>query len=439
MFRRSFIRSSAWGVLGIRFLLNQISPSDHRKFIISHVGCGRATGYAEANKIVSWNGKTHFSWLDSDKGRFIVRIRTYDHTSMQLSPTFDVGEAHDNHGGPALTIDSEGYLHVVYFPHHHPMRYRKSLRTNDASAWSDVEYFGERTTYPTLVCGKDGTLFCSLRRSFREDLWQLELWKKPPGKTWQGPQVLVKSQYLGYTHFQESLAWGPNHHTLHLACRVHEKTDESGYGKIQTVAYMRSPDFGTTWLRADGSEVMVPAASSELDVLADGGAEVGINLRIGGLAIDDRGSPSILYSWHDGEMGKSFLSRWSGKNWKRIDLHRFLPRPYQEWFMLMPGGLTYLPDGRLKIVAQIQRSGKSRSTWGEPSTEIVQLLSDNACRTFDVSMLTAEDANVPHWLPSLERPTGFNKVGKVPAVMYTAGGAGSNNSDILQNKVFGIF
>ena len=89
------------------------------------------------------------AWLDSPTEGFRVRVRTLDRTTGQWSPTYTIGHAHDNHGGPALTIDGDGFLHVVYFPHHHAMRYRKSKRPGDASEWEPEILFGETNTSRT--------------------------------------------------------------------------------------------------------------------------------------------------------------------------------------------------------------------------------------------------------------------------------------------------
>ena len=97
-----------------------------------------------------------------------MRVRTLDRRTGDWSPTATVGEAYDNHGGPALTIDSSGFLHIVYYPHHHAMRYRKSKRPNDASEWGEEVLIGEGLTYPTFVCGQDDTLYLSGRRRFRD-------------------------------------------------------------------------------------------------------------------------------------------------------------------------------------------------------------------------------------------------------------------------------
>ena len=58
-------------------------------------------------------------------------------------------------------------------------------RPGDATEWEDEVHFGERLTYPTLVCGADNTLGLSARRSFADRPWEVELWERPPGARWQ--------------------------------------------------------------------------------------------------------------------------------------------------------------------------------------------------------------------------------------------------------------
>ena len=121
--------------------------------LLSENGCGRATAYSDANKIITLEDKTHVSWLDSIAEGFRVRVRTLDRKTNQWSPTYTVGEAYDNHGGPALTVDSLGYLHIVYYPHHHPFRYRRSVRPNDVSEWGDEIQFAMYLSHDGLRFG----------------------------------------------------------------------------------------------------------------------------------------------------------------------------------------------------------------------------------------------------------------------------------------------
>lgn len=406
------------------------------RFLLSNHGCGRATGYAEANKIVTHDGQTHVAWLDSPAEGFRVRVRTLDRGTGQLSPTYSIGEAHDNHGGPALTIDGEGFLHVVYFPHHDAMRYRKSKRPGDASEWEPEVAFGERLTYPTLVCGKDNTLYLTARRSFRGRPWQVELWKRPADGQWQRGLAILASRHTGYAHFQESLAWGPDHRTLHLCCRFHEKTDGQGYGRLQTVAYLSSSDAGESWQRSDGAKVSLPATAESAEALETGGVDRDIITRAGALAVSPDGWPQLVYSVEHNGRSRLLVARPMGDGrWRRTDLTQFLPSSWSAWNLMAPAGVTFTAAGEMIVTAQIQRPLSGESAWGNRTNEVLAFRSRDDGAHFSCSLVSVLNEQRSHWLPNIERPTGHNVVGESPAVIYTGGGPGTKNTELLSNDV----
>lgn len=443
MKRRSFINSTVLGVASIGFqqhrscsnLAAKESPS---LYLLSSEGCGRATGYAEANKIISWGRKTHVHWLDSPDEGFRVMIKTYDHQNKSWSPSYVVGEGYDNHGGAALAVDSQGHLHMVYYPHHHEMRYRKSSRPNDASEWEEEIHFGERCTYPTLVCGKDDTLYFTCRRSYKDKKWQLEFWSKAPNKNWEGPIPIVESQHLAYAHFQESLTWSADHSTLHLLCRIHEKTDDNGYGRIQTVGYMKSQDFGKSWMDAKANPLILPVSSSSIDQIDKGGLDFDRILRVGSLAVSDQGRVFLVYSLQETD-GSSFLVSIDQEGNKTTQvLNSFLPTEYKDWHLVMPGNICFNKKGELFIVAQIQNVGTNNihKTWGHASNEVVLLHSKDQGQTFSFQLISAFNPDLPNWLPSIERPTGHNQIENQPFILFTSGNKGNNNLEKLSNEVY---
>jgi hypothetical protein len=404
--------------------------------LLSTQGCGRATGYAEANRIITLNGKTHVAWLDSPTEGFRVRIATLDRKSGQWSPTYTVGEAKDNHGGPALTIDSEGHLHITYFTHHDPFRYRRSKRQNDASEWEDEVQFGERLTYPTMICGPDDTLYFSARRSFGDRPWIVELWEKKPGRDWNLVGPILSSRHNGYAHFQESLAWGPDHRTVHLCCRFHEKSDKNSYGRLQTVAYMKSHDLGRTWRRSDGSRIKGPITPDNIEVLEKGGEDFKRGLRAGCLAVSPTGQPHLIYSVDAKLRGESWLARPDGTGrWKRTRLNDHLPAEWKAFNLIMAGGLAIDRAGRLHGAAQLQTGERKEKIWGDPTNEIVAFTVDGDDR-IQFRAVSEFDAGTSHWLPSIERPTGHNEVAPRPGILFTAGPAGKKNTDLLNNRVY---
>ena len=403
---------------------------------ISNQGCGRATGYAEANKMVTLGEKTHVTWLDSDPEGFWVRIKTFNRKNQSWSPTYTVGKAHDNHGGPALSCDALGYLHIIYYPHHHPMRYRKSLHVNDASLWGPVEEFGEKTTYPTMICGPDNTLYCTFRRQHREKPWEVEMWYRKPKRKWEFLNRILIARYPGYAHFQESLALSRPDQSLHLCCRIHEKSDQEAYGRIQSIAYLRSNDFGKTWRQLDDSPVELPASAGDLNPIATGGFDQGRILRVGGMGLSQQGKPYLIYSIQAEGSGKSYLTFPTKENtWIRKDLTDVLPEKWKDWSMIMPGNLAFNNRNQMWITAQIQQTSPE-STWGHPSNEVVLIRSDDLGRSFSINLISKQNPEISNWLPSIERNTGHHAIPGTPGLMFTAGPPGAGNSDLIHNQVF---
>ena len=402
---------------------------DKNVVLLSEHGCGRATAYADANKIITLQDKTHVAWLDSIAEGFRVRIRTLDRKTNQWSPTYTVGEAYDNHGGPALTVDSLGYLHIVYYPHHHPFRYRRSVRPNDASEWGDEVQFGERCTYPTMVCGSDDTLYLTGRENRGDQPWYVNLYIKPPNAPWGEPIPLFQDDKGGYVRFQQALLWGQDHRTLHLTLWIFDEN------RAYTVGYLRSPDSGRTWERADGTPVLLPATRETVTLIDTKHRD----LRFGSIAVDGESTPYVLYStcpsfalpsqawvvWLDG----------AGK-WCRRSLTDELPKEWKGWSLAMDGAIHIAPDGRIFIVLALMKPEiVSEGNWGHKSAEIVGMQASDIRGKFSVELLSNPDMTVPHWLPNLERPTGHNRV-DVPGVMYTAGVTGEGCDDILSNAVY---
>jgi len=406
-------------------------------FALSQVGCGRATAYAESNKIVTLGNKTHVAWLDSEKGRFVVRVRTLHRDTHSWSPAFTVGQAHDNHGGPALAADSAGHLHIVYGPHHHPFRYRRSARANDASQWTQEQRFGTRCTYPALVCQPDDTLLLACRESTAKR-WVLNLYRKPADGQWQGPRTLLHGGApSGYTRWQTALALGPDGAlgTLHMGFMLYE-SGLKGLG--YAVGYLRSGDGGKTWRRSDGTKVALPATPATIDLVAGARSPASpANFRPGNIAVDPKGSPWLIYCRMDRRPFRTWLARPTGKGqWQETPLLPAIQRKWPKRGVKTPGDLAFDRDGVLYVVVTTVPADVTDKTaqWGHPSAEVALLVSKDQARTFRAFGISPHDAATPNWLPNLERPTRHVPIG-APSLIYTHGHRGEKNTDILSNDV----
>ena len=438
MERRDFLTALAAGA-AVPFNSLADDRTEPKRFLISKQGCGRATAYYFSTKVLTVGNKTHVSWLDSvpDKG-FRVRVRSLDRDLGDWSPVYTVGEARDNHGGPALTVDREGFLHMVYYPHHNPFRYRKSRRPNDASEWGEEIEFGNNLTYPTLVCGSDDTLYLTCREyRGRQTPWRLVLWTKKPGANWSGPQPLAVCRFTGYAAFSESLCFGPEHQVLHLCCRFHEKSDAEAYGRIQSVAYMRSEDFGKSWKRSDGTTLELPVTADKADALVRGGLDQNRVLDVGAIAVDGQGHPHVVYGVREGSKAETTLAiHRGGSGWSRTSLSMFLPEKLNRYAVAAPSGVVVTPKGRIVVTAHLQQAKDARDAWGHPSNEVVQFISQDRGQTFRFRQVSQPDPMRSHWLTNLERSSGHNQISERPGLIYTAGPAGAGLTDILANEVW---
>ncbi|NJL70295.1 MAG: hypothetical protein HC888_01195 [Candidatus Competibacteraceae bacterium] len=411
---------------------------------LSNNGSGRATGYEETNKIVSFGDKTHVSWLDSDAEGFQVRIRTLDRSTGEWSPTYTVGPAYDNHGGPALVVDSEGYLHITYGPHgpiQVPMRYRRSLLPNDASAWTKEEQFAHASTYPTMVCAPDDTLILTVRQSHRSKPWTVDVWTRPKNGSWTGPREILRSEVNGYSHFHESLAWSPDRSRLHLTYRQNhgDSPRDSFY-----VGYLYSPDLGKTWKRADGSTAPLPARWTETTEIATdnpAGPTPG-NIHCGSLAVAPDGTLFAVVIRIDRDTTASHvdLMRLNAKTpaWTSRSLLPFVPkRTDGTTGHLRVGGFAINVKGEMFLILnQGNRTSTGAISYGDPSTEVFLLRSIDGGVTFSNTQISPTDPTTPNWHGTVEKDTGWNPLAGEPPLIYTAGVRGANNTSIVSNKVW---
>ncbi|MHC4072168.1 MAG: BNR-4 repeat-containing protein [Planctomycetota bacterium] len=404
-------------------------------FILSEHGCGRATAYSEFNKIVTIGRKIHVAWLDSENGQFLVRIRTFDKNTASWSPTFTVGQAYDNHGGPSLTSDSSGFLHIIYYPHHHPFRYRRSIRPNDASEWTEEIQFGKTCTYSSLICIPDGTLVLACRESTKQR-WLLNLYEKPVGDVWQGPRTILHGQApSGYTRWQAALALGRDRTMIHMSFMLYEQAIEKvGYA----VGYLRSTDLGRSWQRSNGKLVTLPATPKTIEIVAGTATVDGpTNFRPGNIAIDLQGVPWLIYCRMDRQPFETWIARPDSKmEWQEISLLPAIQKKWPERAVKTPGNIVFGRDGSIYVAVTTVDSSIEDETalWGHPSTEVVLLVSIDQGHTFSVFQISRPDSSVPNWLPNLERPIGHQPI-DVPSLIYTHGHRGKTNKQIMSNEV----
>ena len=411
-------------------------PIGFHEVMISAKGSTRGTAYIENNKIIMACGRLHVAWLVAGRGgKEGVRIRTLDLQRGQWSAAVTLGEADDNHGGPALTRDENGYLHVLFGPHSNPLSYCRSVRPDDASQWTTVEHFGVRCTYPSMVCDSGNTLHMVCRDSSTPG-WTLMYYYRKEGGSWSDGRPLVEpTDKDGKYRCYRGTLFLDRKGVLHLGFMLFGGQAFKDAQAKGLAGYLRSEDAGRTWTHFDGTVVE--------DLPTDTGFEripVRDNcIRTSNLVVDSNGIPCIVtvstgFRGYQAKWGEAILWKRGTDGWQASPLNPFIEEVY-------PGhraswdepSLSVSDDGQLFVALTVVDSrlvdpedarisglhcGRPKSIFGNASSRIALLVSADGGRTFAARRVGRDVTGVPSWLPSLERFTGHNKIG-IPHLLYT--------------------
>ena len=315
--------------------------------------------------------------------------------------------------GSAITMDSEGHLHVVFGPHHGPFQYSRSTRPFDITEWEPIQYFGINGTYPSLIIDANDQLHCAYRGG--PEPRRLMYQQKPKNNDWTEPIELVHPGVdTGYTQYGNSLMIAPDG-IIHLGFHIYDRVAPAA-GKA--IGYLCSKDGGKNWQNASGEPIPLPATPSSPCFIEQGQE---LDMRCGNLAIDPEGHP-WLTAFHNEKKPRS-VTLWhhDGKKWIGQDLLEVVRSKYPEWELLY-SSITFDGDGMLYSASAIQKEFGS-TYWGDPSLEIILLTSADRGTTFEIAPISKVDPNLPNWLPSIERPYGPKPIG-VPSFLYTHGSPG---------------
>jgi hypothetical protein len=401
--------------------------------LLSQRGSTRATRYAGTNKIVTIDGKTHVAWLDSISNTMIA---TYDHASGEWEPPVHVGTGTDNHGGPALTCDGRGYLHIIFGPHADvPFQHARSAKPNDASQWIELDAFGHHPTYPSAVCDAEDTLHVIYRGGLAPGHpFKLVYQRRTRDGVWSEPRGLAEApaDWKGYTHYHASIAIAANQ-TLHVAYNLYYA------GAAKHAGHVMSRDRGRTWTLADGAPLDLPVGPASDAFFA----RTDEAFKVNNVVCDRQGHPWISLAdprskagptiyHHDGKTWHSFCpARRTASN---MPLDSYRASPAQNGRKLRAsldgsdssglGDLAF--DGSLTIDAHdrihVALTLGPRVTGGTQGN-VVLLYSRDRGRTFRCLKVFPPDARLPHTGLSLERPTGHNTV-EAPWLLFSTGEKG---------------
>jgi hypothetical protein len=146
--------------------------------------------------------------------------------------------------------------------------------------------------------------------------------------------------------------------------------------------------------------------------------------------VDDQDRPWVIV--HNLLQGGAQLFRHdTPERWRGIELRGAVRSALPGFRVQHCGQLSRHRDGTIEAVLMV--APDNERGWGTRGTELVRLLIGPDCSVRGTETVRRPDANMPHWLPSLERWCWHAPIDR-PALLYTrginAGGYQHNRNDV---------
>ncbi|PRY48598.1 putative BNR repeat neuraminidase [Arcticibacter pallidicorallinus] len=385
---------------GLTACAQVISPSDRAK--VSYVGEGWASNSVNAvifrkNSLVTWQDTQFVAYYDKDM-RVVLGKRRVGEDNWTIEPTRHKGNAADAHNSISIMLDGDGYLHMSWDHHGHPLRYCRSIAPGSLELTEKMSMTGkveQSVTYPEFYKLADGNLLFLYRNgaSGRGDL-VINRYEKAT-RTWtQLHQSLIDGEGKRNAYCQSSI---DKNGVLHVSWVWRESPDVASN---HDMAYARSTDGGLTWEKSTGEKYILPITmkSAEYACLIPQKSEL-INQT--SMANDEAGNPYIATYWRD---SSSMVPQYriiyhDGKRWETISTS-FRKTP----FSLSGAGTKAIPISRPQIM--VTGAGKKAAILmifrdEERGSKVSALrISDPRRKLWTVSDLT--ESSVGSWEPTFD-------------------------------------
>ncbi len=259
-------------------------------------------------------------------GPFQAGVNPMGKTPDQIDP----GEL-DNHGRPALIVDRQGYVHVVFGGHGGdaalgrnefglPGKGRQihavTRRPGDISVWEVRDNISPFGTYGQWVLQDDGTLYLFYRHGSHRGDWVYQK-STDDGRTFAPPVPVLRSRPdparpamhdSWYAWFDRGLGA-----TITASYVYHPCANPGHTAQRRNTYYMQLDGRDGTWTDVRGGKLAVPLTKADADartlIVATGDEKS----NHGSCHVDAAGNPHIFFRFAGGQMR---YVRWDGTAWQ---------------------------------------------------------------------------------------------------------------------------
>ncbi len=339
---------------------------------------------------------TQFIAYYTTEGKLAIGKRHINDETFVIKESQYDGNVKDAHNCISIMVDGEGFLHVAWDHHGHPLRYAKSVAPYSLKLGSKTEMTGQNetnVTYPQFFKMPNGNLVFMFRdgQSGKGNL-VVNSYDTKTQKWSQIQSNLIDGEGQRNAYWQACL---DNKGVIHVSWVWRETWDVS---TNHDMCYARSEDGGKTWENSKGEQYQLPinAGSAEYAAKIPQKSEL-INQT--SMTTNDAGEPVIASYWREQNSDipqYHIISLVDGK-WMVKDLGF-----RKQAFSLSGGGTKRVPISRPQIVAKSTKKGNAyylifRDEERGAKVSMAELKDSGNCKITDLS-----DFTVGSWEPSFD-------------------------------------
>ncbi len=302
------------------------------------------------NSVVSWKDVQYTAFYDHD-GYVVLARRKLGSTNWRIRKTDLKGNIRDAHNVISIMVDGDGFLHLSWDHHGHPLRYCRSRAADSLELTELMPMTGMNegnVTYPEFYRLPDGNLLFLYRdgASGRGSL-MMNHYDLATRKWTQRQNAFISGEGQRNPYWQLCT---DQQGTIHISWVWRESPDVASN---HDMGYAKSTDGGITWTKSDGTPYSLPITkdSAEYAARIPQGHEL---INTTSMCADADGRPYIATYWRpEGETVPQYhLIYHDGGQWVTQQVSRRTTP-----FSLSGGGTKRIPIARCQILADA--SGKT--------------------------------------------------------------------------------
>jgi len=272
-----------------------------------------------------YDGVTYAAWQGTNLAIYVASYtRAKGWSAPVLVDDNPLGPpTNDDHGAPAIIVDNNGHIHIMYGSHDSAQKYARSTNPEDISAWTampDPVPSTRGATYPQLLKDSSGNLQVIYRSGrvgdpLTSDLVEDIITSTNGGATWSSPQDMINVYTGSLNDRVYLLAGGAEYESasnrIHLAWVRHY--DTSGLRLNLYYAYLNLND--NKMYAIDGTNLGSTIDETQADAhckAADSGTYATNQARV---RVDSAGKPYIIYDENTVSGWQYLFTRWTGSAW----------------------------------------------------------------------------------------------------------------------------